>query len=345
MSRIDVPEDLDDFNEWAMANNWGDGLPLVLPTVERVERMARGVGLSPDFVIGTVPLSYADASLEKVAINAVLAGCEPRHMPILVAAVEAMLKPEVNLYGAQSTTHPCAMMVMVNGPAARAAGLHCGAGAFGPGFRSNATIGRAVRLILQNIGGARASDTTDRATQGGPAKFTFCFAENEADSPWPPYHVDLGFNADESTVTVVAGEGPHNIENHARQDSSGVLLSVAHTIATLGNNNAYIRNSDYFVAFGPEHARILADGGFTKRDVQEYLYERARIPYRLWRLGGLVGIFPQPRYMDVVDDDFMVPMSDMPDDVHLCVVGGVGKHSSFIPTVGIGRSATVRVNH
>jgi hypothetical protein len=286
-----------------------------------------------------IPPLYASATPELIAVNAVMAGCVPEAMPTVVAAIEALTDPAVNLYGMQATTHPCAAMVMVNGPEALRLGINSNAGVFGPGFAANMTIGRAVHLVLRNVGGARPG-STDRATQGSPAKIAFCFAENEADSPWAPFHVELGFDRSQSAVTVVAAEGPHNIENHASQEPRGLMLNIAHTIASLGKNNAYIHGSDYFLALGPEHARILADHGWTKRDVQQYVFMRARVPHRLWVQTGLTGIFPQPKYIEYADDELGIPMSDSQDDIHIVVAGGPGRHSSFIPTVAIGRSAT-----
>jgi hypothetical protein len=172
-------------------------------------------------VLGAMPPLWRQASLEKLAVNAVMAGCEPSAFPIVLAAVEAMLDPEFNLYGVQATTHPVAPLLVVNGPYGRQVGLHGGSGCFGPGFRANATIGRAIRLILLNVGGAWPG-RYDMATQGSPAKFAYCIAENEAASPWAPLR-------DGDTVTVYGGEGPHNVNDHVSTTASGILTNVADT--------------------------------------------------------------------------------------------------------------------
>ena len=341
MSLVEAPDDLSELNEWVVEQRWSDGLPIVPPTRERVDEMLQGTSWPADTVIGLVPPRNAEATVDKIAANAVMAGCTPSAMPILIAAVQAMLEPQVNLYGAQATTHPCAVMVMVTGPVARAAGVHGGAGLFGPGFRANATIGRAVRLIQQNLGGAWPGET-DRATQGTPAKFTFCFGENEEQSPWDPYRVQRGFASDESTVTVVAAEGPHNLNDHVSSDARGVLFTFAQTMATIGTNNAYCTDADLVLVMCPEHAKVVADAGFTPADVRQYLYERARIPYRDWKLGGMYGMLDQPRHLDAADDDYPVAILETPDDIHLVVGGGPGRHSAWIPTIGVGRAA-VRV--
>ena len=341
MSLVDVPDDLDEFNRWAVRERWSDGLPLVPPTEERVDAMLAGTAWPADEVVGKIPPRSAEATVELVAANAVMAGCRPSAMPILVAAVQAMVEAPVNLYGAQATTHPCALMVLVSGPLGKAAGVHGGSGLFGPGFVGNATIGRAVRLLQQNVGGAWPGET-DRATQGSPAKFSFCFAENddEADNPWEPYRVSQGYGHDDTTVTVVAAEAPHNLNDHVSNEPGGLLFTFAQTIATVGKNNAYCRPADFVLVLSPEHVRVLADHGFARRDVQRYLHERARIPYREWKRGAMFGMLPQPRYLDAADDDFQVPILETPDDVHVVVGGGPGRHSAWIPTFGITRTTT-----
>ena len=339
MSLVEVPDDLGDFNVWANEQRWSDGLPLVPPTRERVDEMLRGTVWPADATIGKIPPRMAVATVEKIAANAVMAGCRPEAMPLLITAVQAMLEPPVNLYGSQATTHPCAIMVMITGPLARRAGVHGGAGLFGPGFPANATIGRAVRLIQQNLGGAWPAET-DRSTQGTPAKFSFCFGENEDESPWPPYRVDQGYDIADTIVSVVAAEAPHNLNDHVSSDARGVLFTFAQTMATIGTNNAYCKPADFVLVMSPEHSKIVHDAGFSPADVRQYLYERVRIPYKHWKLGGMFGMLSQPRHLDAADDDYMVPILQTPADVHLVVGGGAGRHSAWIPTFGISRIST-----
>lgn len=341
---MDAPDDIFEFNRWAVEQGWSDGLPMLPPLPSRVQALLDAYPGDPARVVARLASRYGAATVERIAVNAVMAGCESGCLDVLVAAVEGMADPRFNLDGVQPTTHSCGVMVMVNGPRARELGLHSGAGLFGPGFRANATIGRAVRLILQNIGGA-VPGVTDRSTHGCPAKFSFCFAENEADSPWDPYHVRLGFQPTDSTVTVVAAEGPHNINDHASREPAGILATITASVASMGANNAYIRDSEYFVGLGPEHARILSNAGWTIPDIQSHIHRNATIPYGRWRRGGMIGIFPQPRTIQVAGDTDPVPMSDGPEDVRIIVVGGPGRHSVWIPTVAIGRAVTRRIGN
>jgi hypothetical protein len=341
---IDAPDDVEEFNRWAIEQHWGDGLPMVPPTTERVCRMLSAYDRPHDDVVGKVPPLWRDATVAKLATNAVLAGARSEHFPIIVHAVQALLHPSVNLYGLLATTHPCSTMVMVNGPLAREVGLQAGSGLFGPGFQANAAIGRAVRLALQNIGGAYPGEG-DKSTMGSAAKFSFCFAENEEASPWEPYHVELGYAQADSTVTVVGAEPPHNIEDHESVDARGLLGMLAYSVAYLGCNNAYSRTSDFFVGLCPEHAATLARHGFSKADVREFLFQQARIPYQRWRGRGAERINADnlPRYFDALSDDMSVPMTDRPENIRIIVVGGPGLHSCWIPTFGLCRSHTTPI--
>lgn len=333
---VEVTDDLDAFQVEALERKWGDGLPLVPPTRDRVKRMLAGTDRDPDYVAMLMPPNFAACTAEKIAINAVMAGCLPDYMPVLIAAVEALGSPGFSLYGHQATTHPMGIALLVSGPIAKAIGMHAGSGVFGPGVRANATIGRAIRLLLQNVGGAYAG-TTDMSTQGTPAKYTFAFAENQAESPWPPYHVSLGFDPETSAVTVAGAEGPHNISDHVSNEPRGLLVTFAQSIGVMGKTQAYNHESGYFVAFCPEHAEILRRFGWTREDVQRYLYERARIPYALWRLGGMFGMLPHARWIDAADDDLQVPMVVDASWIRVVVTGGPGRHSSWMPG---GRAAT-----
>ena len=254
-----------DVYEEFVRREWCDGLPIVAPTRERVDAMlagARADGGEPP--LGLMPPLWRECTLEKLAVNAVMAGCDPATFPVIVAAVQAMLDPAFNLYGVQATTHPVAPLVIVSGPAARAIGLHSGAGLFGPGFRANATIGRAARLILMNVGGAWPG-RHDMATQGSPAKFSYAIAEREEESPWEPLHVGLGFGPDQSVVTVYGGEAPHNVNDHVSTTAAGILNNVSDVAATLGSNVGwYFSQSQLLVVLGPEHAATVAADGFTR---------------------------------------------------------------------------------
>ncbi len=331
-----------DVYEEFVRREWCDGLPIVAPTRERVDAMlagARADGGEPP--LGLMPPLWRECTLEKLAVNAVMAGCDPATFPVIVAAVQAMLDPAFNLYGVQATTHPVAPLVIVSGPAARAIGLHSGAGLFGPGFRANATIGRAVRLILMNVGGAWPG-RHDMATQGSPAKFSYAIAEREEESPWEPLHVGLGFGPDQSVVTVYGGEAPHNVNDHVSTTAAGILNNVSDVAATLGSNVGwYFSQSQLLVVLGPEHAATVAADGFTRADVQRFVFEHARLPLGRLKLGGMWGMHDWPLWMQkATDDSAMLPQVPSPDDVLVMVAGGSGKHSAVVPNCTFSRAVS-----
>src|SRR5262249_21542870 len=265
----------------------GGGRPSVPRTGARVGAMLGGAGDDPERSLGRVPPLWAEATVEKVAVNAVMAGCRPAYLPVLLAAMEALCDPAFNLYSIQATTHPVAPLLIVSGPIVGAIGLNAGPGVFGPGWQANATIGRAIRLVLMNVGGAWPGDG-DMATQGQPGKYSYCIAENQAANPWAPLHVDLGFDPAASAVTVFGGEAPHNVNDHVSKTAGGVLGVVAQSMATLGSNAKWIMpDASYVVALGPEHAATIAADGFSKADVRRFLYETARLPLREYRRGGM----------------------------------------------------------
>ncbi len=233
---------------------WCDGLPFVPPTPERVRAMVAATRLAPTADLGLMPPLWRDAVVEKLAVNAVMAGCEPAYFPVVVAAVQCMLDPSFNLYGVQATTHPVAPLVVVSGPYAAAIGLHAGSGLFGPGFRANATIGRAIRLILMNVGGGWPG-RGDMATQGSPAKYAYAIAEREDVTPWEPLHVALGFKADQSVVTVFGGEGPHNVNDHVSTTAPGILNNVADVATSLGSNVGWYLSQSQLLVVGGGGAR------------------------------------------------------------------------------------------
>jgi hypothetical protein len=311
---------------------WCDGLPVVPPIEDRVCAMLGGA--DPTESLGAMPPLWRGATLEKLAVNAVMAGCEPAVFPVVVAAVEALLDPAFNLYGVQATTHPVAPLLVVNGPYGRRIGLHAGSGCFGPGFRANATIGRAIRLILMNVGGAWPG-RHDMATQGSPAKFSYAIAENEAQNPWGPLRQG-------DVVTVFGGEAPHNVNDHVSTTAAGILHTISDTAVSLGSNVGwYFSQSQILVALGPEHAATIHGDGFTRADIQQFIFEHARLPLRTLKLGGMWGIQDWPRWMSAVqDEDALLPQVPSPDDVLVIVAGGHGKHSAVVPNCTFSRAVS-----
>ncbi len=246
-----------------------------MPTEAAVERLV-AVGRGDNAPLPPISPRQVIPTLRSLAANAVMAGCRPEYFPVVLAALRGVLTPEYNLHGTLATTHPCAPMVLVNGPLRERLGINCGGNCFGQGWRANATIGRALELILLNIGGAKPA-VMDRSTQGSPAKYSFCFGENEEASPWEPYHVRRGFDPSDSVVTVMSGEGPHNINDHASTTGDGLLTTMSASIAQPGANTIYGKGP-YVVVIGPEHAATLHRDGWTIPALQQALYERARVP-------------------------------------------------------------------
>ncbi len=333
--RDDV-ETLLDAMELCYDEGWSDGLPVVPPLPELVERHVAASGRAPDELVGEIPPAWGRATVERIAANAVMAGCLPEYLPAVIAAVEALLDERVGLHGVQCTTHVATPLLVFNGPVRRLLDINGGHNCLGQGYRANATIGRAVRLVLTNLGGARPAGM-DKATFGHPGKFTYCLAENEEESPFPAFHTSAGLRPEESAVTVFAAEAPHNVNNHGSNDPWALLDTVADTMATLGNNNMYLA-SDYVVVLGIEHARIVADHGWERRHVQQYLHERARLPVRRLRIGGMYGGDIQrnfwARWVRRDDPDALVPAARTPDDIKVFVAGGAGRHSLVIPGWG-----------
>jgi len=323
--QIELVDDFEAVQLHYLEKGWSDGLPIVPPTAHRVGAMVSTSNLDPQHIITEVPPNWGAATVEKLAINAVMAGCLPEYMPVLVAAMEAMGDPAFNFYAIQATTHPCAPLVIVNGPLRNTLGLHGGSGAYGPGWRANATIGRAVRLALLNIGGAYPG-VGDMSTQGAPSKYSYCLAENEEQNPWEPLHVERGFQAEQSTVTVLAGEPPHNINDHTGRSAEEILTIISGAMAVTGANNAYT-GGETLLAIGPEHADTISKGGMSKNDVVDWLSQHALIPLERYTHDTLIerfGAVPEAP----------VPMVRTAEDLTIIVLGGPGKHSSWIPTFG-----------
>jgi hypothetical protein len=322
------------------ARGWGDGLPLVAPTEARVDAMLAACdGANPDEVLAVLEPRFGECTRRMVAVNAVLAGCPPEVMPVLVSAARALGRAELNLRGVNATTHPVAPLLIVHGEVAERAGFNGGLGAFGPGNRANATTGRALRLLLLHVAGARPGDG-DASTQGQPSKYSYCVAENLGASPWEGYARSRGVNAP-SAVTVHCGENPHNFHDMEADRPGPILEKAASVMATFGANNAPISQGEWFVGLGPEHAATIAGHGWTRDDVQSFLYERARIPAGLLR-AHFTSLAWAPWMHEVPDDD-LLPMTGHPDNIRVFVVGGAGKHSCVIPSWGMTTSVTLPV--
>ena len=334
---LELPDmDPDTWADYVEAQGWTDGLPLVPPAEEAVARMMEGARGDNEPFPAITPRQVVP-TLRSLAANAVMAGCRPEYFPVVLAALRGVLVADYNLHGTLATTHSCAPMIMVNGPLRRALNINCGSNCFGQGWRANAAIGRALQLILLNIGGGRPG-VMDRSTFGSPAKYTFCFGENEEESPWPPYHVRKGFAPNDSVVTVMSAEPNHNLNDHGSTSGEGLLTTFAGAIASPAANTIYAKGP-YFIIFGPEHAATLARDGWTVERIQQFLYEKARVPvFQVSRENQRIyeesGHLPEGGFYKV---------SPTPDDIHVAVAGGPGKHSAWVPSFGGTAAISVRV--
>lgn len=342
--RFDIEDSVEQvfaYFEQACENNQTDGLPVFPPTAARVQEMLRYTDRHPDDVVGIVAPRNGAATVEKIAINAVMTGCRPQYLPVLIAAVEAMVQPDYNLYGRQTTTHPGAHLLIVHGPIRNELAVNCRQNVFGHGWRANATLGRALRLIMINVGG-NLPGVTDMATHGHPGRYSYCIGEDEENSPWSPFHVDRGLAGDTSAVTVMCAEGPHNVNDMVSKTPQLFLGSAASTMAHLGGNAVY-RSSlkgEQMLVVTAEVAQWLSEKGWSKDDVRLHLYEKARQPVRALRDRGGWGLSPCHKGVDTNDDDAMVPIVREPGDILIVVAGGHGRHLNFIPTSGYNLSIT-----
>src|SRR2546423_3603459 len=266
--RVELAE-LEDDAEAFFDRGWTDGLPVVAPTEARVLRMLSGTSRAPDDVVAVVPPDLVECTVEKVAVNAVLAGCRPEYLPVVLAAVEAACTETFNIHGLLATTYFSGPVMIVNGPAARAIGMNSGVNALGQGNRANATIGRALQLVIRNVGGGRPGGV-DRATLGNPGKYTFCFAEDEEGSPWEPLSVERGIAAGASAVTLFAGERPRGVVDQASRTPESLTRSFAGALRALTHPKLPLPFGAFMVA-SPEHARVFREGGWSKARLREEL--------------------------------------------------------------------------
>jgi hypothetical protein len=259
--QITVGEYVDEW-EYAFEQGWSDGLPVVPPTPARVYRMLQGTSRKPNEIVGVIPPNQNSCTVEKVAINAVMAGCKPEYMPVVLAVVEAALVDDFCMHGVLATTYHVGPVVIVNGPLARQIGMNSGINALGQGNRANATIGRALQLVIRNVGGGKPGEV-DRAVMGNPGKYTFCFAEREADSPWESLAVERGFAAGQSTVTLFAGDGVHPIMDQLSRTTESLARSFAMALRGVCHPKA-AQGADAILLVCPEHARTFRAAGWSK---------------------------------------------------------------------------------
>lgn len=341
-----APQQVDegvDLIEWYYEQGFSDGLPVVPPTPAKLQAMLAALGGEPQHVETRVPPRWGALTREVLAINLVMAGCKPEYAPVVRAALLALCEPAFNLNGVQATTHMASPLLVVNGPIAKEIGMNGGCNAFGSGNRANATIGRAIRLVMLNVGGAWPGDL-DKSTLGSPAKYTYAVCENEAQSPLAPYHVEKGFKAEDSTVFVLAAEPTHSVVNHVANDPEGILDTMVSAMSTIAHNNA-VMSGHCAVVLGLEHAATIAKFGWKRNDIKNYLWMNAGNQFRQ--------IAYEHRYGKIYnrnlplwykrEPDSRIPIVPSAENIHLFVIGGeAGRFSAFIPGWGSMSSPVLR---
>ena len=268
--------DLEDDAEGCYERGWSDGLPVIPPTRVRVIRMLKGTDRSPGEIIGNIPPDNAPCTIEKVAINAVLAGCKPEYFPIVLASVQAALQDKFCMHGLLCTTYFSGPVMIVNGPVVQQVGLNNGINALGQGSRANATIGRPLQLLIRNVGGG-VPGGIDRAVMGNPGKYTFCFAEDESDADWSTLAQDRGFERSESVINLFAGEGLQPIVDQKSRDPDSLARNMAASLRAVVNTKLY-GVADAVLVVCPEHRRVFREGGWNKDDLKNALYDNLMTP-------------------------------------------------------------------
>jgi hypothetical protein len=316
-------DDLADAVEFCFDQGWSDGLPVIPPTEARVRAMLEAARLEPDHQVAFIEHRAVAVTAEKVAINAVMAGCKPEYMPVVIAAVEGIGDPLWSYHGPGASTGGAAVLMIVNGPVARALDINAGDNLFGPGWRANLTIGRAVRLVMRNVCGSRPG-VLDRSTLGHPGKLSYVIAENEAESPWTPLHVERGFRPNQSTVTVLAAEAPRQFYNQLSSTAEGVLTTLADDMRISGN---VMGQPQYAVVLAGEHMRTIAAGGWGKKEIRQFVWERTHNSHaHLKQTHRMAGALLEG------DEGRMRPLVETPDDILVVAAGGrAGTFSCYIP--------------
>ena len=329
IERIGIRADeFSELNEWFYLRGWTDGLPIVPPTEVRVREMLKGSDLPADFVVANLDPMSGQATIEKIAVNAVMAGCRPEYMPVLIAAVELVAKPEFDLKGHATTTNPDVPMLIISGPIVKQLDINSGTNTLGRGWQANASISRALHLIIQNVGGSWPG-VTDMSTIGQPGDFAMMIAENSEANPWNPLHMELGHPRAANVVAVIAAEGTHSILGIGQSDEGYLKIVAAHLA---GLEKPY--RGTMLLIIAQDTATMLAEKGWTREKIVAYITDYAKIPFKLYK----------ERYLDtsvlrkgmpdwvfrVKDPETMIP-NPLIDKLLVLVAGGIGEKSTLIP--------------
>ncbi|PYN21475.1 MAG: hypothetical protein DMD99_19845 [Candidatus Rokuibacteriota bacterium] len=333
MSPVDPDLDADAI-ESLYARGVTDGLPVVPPTRRLVELAVAASGREAGELVALVPPNYGRATVEKIAINSVMAGCRPEYLPVVIAAVEAVCDEAFDLHGVSATTNAPSPLVIVNGPIRSALEINSGAGVFGPGWRANATIGRAVRLVCVNLGGAKPG-AVSMSTLAHPGRYTYCIGEHEEASPWASLAVEHGFAPEQNTVALLAADAPLGVYAQRSRTPEDLLPTIAASMAVVSHHKM-THWGDTLLVLSPEHAKIFGDAGWKKDDVRGWLHDRLRWPVREL-LPGREGGEGLPehvlaKFRDPARETAMIPKFRSPENIKLVVAGGTaGRFSAIVP--------------
>ncbi len=342
--QFEVPEDEDPI-EYCF-RTFRDALPVVPPTPERIVRMLQATPLDPLEVIGRIPPCYGEATVEKIAANAVMAGCRPETMRVLIPLVRALCDERFNAHGVQATTQFVAPLIVLNGPVRNELGLNSRQNLFSNAARANSTVGRALQLILLNLGGARP-DAIDMSTMGNAGKFSFCIAENEEESPWEPLHVELGFKPEESTLSLFAAGSPHGISEQTARTARGVLRTIAYSLATTWSYRS-CRAFEVFLILCPEHVKTIQRDGWSKLDVRRFLFDNTGVPLRAYQNDDPgEGWLARNSYEEItIDGEPCYRKFATPDQIKIIVSGGTaGKFSAMMQSWATGPRGSQMVTY
>ncbi len=325
-----LAELMTDAYEYAYDQGWTDGLPIIPATADAVQRFIAASGRSAGEVIGIIPPRKGQATVEVIAVNAVMAGCRPEYMPVILAALQGLTDKGFPLEFMQVTTNPMTPFLLINGPIRQTLDINSGTGCLGPGWRANATIGRALRLILQNVGGALPG-VYSKSSFASPLRYSYTCGENEEENPWSPFHVDAGFRRHDSTVTVFKASNYCNISGGEGVGADEILRQIASNMPPM-----YGGGDGALLLLGVNHARSLHEAGLTKRDVQEKLWELARVPedhfaadfVAMERTAGRGG-------------NGMLWRTEGPDRLYVVVAGGPGPQDVYV-AAGLPQTRLIR---
>lgn len=343
-SVVDIGDTEDEFEYCYRV--FGDALPVIPPTPARVEKMMRGVDRNAQEVIARIPPCYGEATVEKIAANAVMAGCEPAMMRMLIPLVRAVCDERFNAHGVQATTHFAAPLIIVNGPIRDELKFHYRQNVFSNVARANSTLGRALQLILLNLGGARPTGI-DMSALGNPGKFSYCIAENEAENPWEPLHVDQGLPREQSAISLFAAEPPHGVSEHNARSAHAVLKAITYALATAWSYRNCL-GFEAVVVLCPEHVKTIHRDGFSKKNVRDFLFENTGVPLRCYDNSEPgEGTAQRNTYKEItIDGEPCYQKFRSPESIKIVVAGGTaGKFSAVLGSWSVGQRGSQMVTY